>query len=134
MYGCPVSWRSHVQKCVALSAVEAEFIAASKMVQEALFFSYLLWDLEIMDIRPILYTDSQGCIQVSKDAAKHWKLKHIDTQYHFICDHMQEGDVAIKHVGTANNIADVLTKPLQGVMGMDAREASVMDKDAREAG
>ena len=56
-----------------------------------------------------------GCMQVSKDPAKHWKLKHIDTQYHFICDHMQEGDVAIKHVGTANNIADVLTKPLQGL-------------------
>ncbi|SYW81522.1 uncharacterized protein UHO2_00046 [Ustilago hordei] len=56
-----------------------------------------------------------GCIQVSKDPAKHWKLKHIDTRYHFIRDHVQEGDVAIKYVGTANNIADVLTKPLQGL-------------------
>ncbi|KAJ1040912.1 hypothetical protein NDA10_003793 [Ustilago hordei] len=32
IYGCPVSWKSHIQKCVALSAVEAEFVAASKAV------------------------------------------------------------------------------------------------------
>ena len=82
---------------------------------DTLFFSYLLRDLEITDVQPILYTDSQGCMQVSKDPAKHWKLKHIDTWYHFVCDHMQEGDVAIKHVRTANNIADILTKPLQGL-------------------
>ncbi|SOV09393.1 uncharacterized protein UDID_18579 [Ustilago sp. UG-2017a] len=115
VYGCPVSWKSHVQKCVALSAVEAEFVAASEAVRETLFFSYLLWDLEITDVWPVLYTDSQGCIQVSKDPAKHWKLKHIDTRYHFVRNHVQEGDVAIKYVGTANNVADVLTKPLQGL-------------------
>ncbi|SOV07527.1 uncharacterized protein UDID_19208 [Ustilago sp. UG-2017a] len=115
VYGCPVSWKSHVQKCVALSAVEAEFVAASEVVRETLIFSYLLRDLEITDVRPVLYTDSQGCIQVSKDPAKHWKLKHINTQYHFVHDHVQEGDVAIKYVGTANNVADVLTKPLQGL-------------------
>ncbi|SOV09258.1 uncharacterized protein UDID_18539 [Ustilago sp. UG-2017a] len=100
VYGCPVSWKSHIQKCVALSAVEAEFVAASEA---------------ITDIWPVLYTDSQGCIQVSKDPAKHWKLKHIDTRYHFVRNHVQEGDVAIKYVGTANNVADVLTKPLQGL-------------------
>ncbi|SOV07074.1 uncharacterized protein UDID_18712 [Ustilago sp. UG-2017a] len=115
VYGCPVSWKSHVQKCVALSAVEAEFIATSEAVRETLFFSYLLRDLEITDVWPVLYTDSQGCIQVSKDPAKYWKLKHIDTRYHFVRDHVQEGNVAIKYVGTANNIADVLTKPLQGL-------------------
>ncbi|SYW81948.1 uncharacterized protein UHO2_00433 [Ustilago hordei] len=63
VYGCPVSWKSHIQKCVALSVVEAEFIAASKAVQEVLFFSYLLWDLEFTDVQPTLYTDSQECIQ-----------------------------------------------------------------------
>ncbi|KAJ1044138.1 hypothetical protein NDA10_007283 [Ustilago hordei] len=115
VYGCPVSWKSHVQKCVALSAVEAEFVAASEAVRETLFFSYLLRDLEATGVRPVLYTDSQGCIQVSKDPAKHWKLKHIDTRYHFVRDHVQEGDVEIKYVGTANNVADVLTKPLQGL-------------------
>ena len=46
------------------------------------FFSYLLRNLEIGDVKLVLCTDSQGCIQVSKDLAKHWKLKHIDTWYY----------------------------------------------------
>lgn len=115
LYGCPVSWQSHVQKCVALSAVEAEFVAVSEATREVLFFSYLLRDLGADNIKPILRTDSQGCIQVSKDPAKHWKLKHIDTQYYFVRDHMQEGDIRIEYVGTTDNIADILTKPLRGV-------------------
>nr|QBH67561.1 hypothetical protein UEMT_2027 [Ustilago esculenta] len=34
---------------------------------------------------------------VSKDPAQHWKLKHIDTKYHFIHDNVQEGQVQIKY-------------------------------------
>ncbi|SOV02848.1 uncharacterized protein UDID_18049 [Ustilago sp. UG-2017a] len=101
VYGCPVSWKSHVQKCVALLAVEAELVTASKAAREALFFSYLLRDLGIAGAKPVLRTDSQGCIQVSKDPAKHWKLKHIDTRYYFVRDHVQD--------------TDILTKPLKGL-------------------
>ncbi|SOV01524.1 uncharacterized protein UDID_18116 [Ustilago sp. UG-2017a] len=115
VYGCPVSWKSHVQKCVALSAVEAELVAASEAAREALFFSYLLRDLGVFGVKPTLCTDSQGCIQVSKDPAKHWKLKHIDTRYYFIRDHVQDGDISIEFVRTANNMADILTKPLKGL-------------------
>ena len=84
-------------------------------MREALFFSYLLRDLGIEAQPPTLRTDSQGCIQVSKDPTKHWKLKHIDTRYHFIRDHVQEGEIKIDFVGTADNIADILTKPLKGL-------------------
>ncbi|SOV06479.1 uncharacterized protein UDID_17481 [Ustilago sp. UG-2017a] len=115
VYGCPVSWESHIQKCVALSAVEAVLVAASEAVREALFFSYLLRDLGITEVRPVLYTDSQGCIQVSKGPAKHWKLKHIDPRYYFIRDHVQDSDISIEFVGTANNMANILTKPLKGL-------------------
>ena len=100
---------------MALSAVEAEFIAASEAAREALFFSYLLRDLEIDAAHPVLHSDSQGCIQGSKDPAKHWKLKHIDTRYHFIRDHIQDGEIEIEFVGTADNVADILTKPLKGL-------------------
>ncbi|SOV09159.1 uncharacterized protein UDID_18280 [Ustilago sp. UG-2017a] len=115
VYGCPVSWKSHVQKCVALSAVEAELVAVSEAAREELFFSYLLRDLGVTGVKPILRTDSQGCIQVSKDPAKHWKLKHIDTRYYFVRDHVQDGDISIEFVGTANNVANILTKPLKGL-------------------
>ncbi|SOV07252.1 uncharacterized protein UDID_18754 [Ustilago sp. UG-2017a] len=131
VYGCPVSWKSHVQKCVALSAVEAELVAASEAAREALFFSYLLRDLGIAGVKPILRTNSQGCIQVSKDPAKHWKLKHIDTRYYFVRDHVQDGDISIEFVGTANNVADILTKPLKGLSTTKASRMIGLDMPLR---
>ncbi|SOV08935.1 uncharacterized protein UDID_17791 [Ustilago sp. UG-2017a] len=61
---------------------------------------------------PTIFSDNTGTIQVSKGPAQHWKLKHIDTKYHFIRDNVQDGKVKIKYINTADNLADVFTKPV----------------------
>ncbi|SOV06119.1 uncharacterized protein UDID_19410 [Ustilago sp. UG-2017a] len=96
VYGNPVAWKSATQKCVSLSAVEAEFIAATEATHEVLFLKQLLRSIGIATGTPTVYSDNTGCIQVSKDPAQHWKLKHIDTKYHFIRNNVQEGRVKIK--------------------------------------
>ena len=112
VYGNPVAWKSATQKCVSLSAVEAEFIAATEATREVLFLKQLLCSIGIATGTPTVYSDNTGCIQVSKDPAQHWKLKHIDTKYHFVRNNVQEGRVQIKYVDTTRNLADVLTKPI----------------------
>ncbi|KAJ1600143.1 hypothetical protein NDA14_002331 [Ustilago hordei] len=112
VYRNPVAWKSVTQKCVSLSAVEAEFIAATEATCEVLFLKQLLRSIGIATGTPTVYSDNTGCIQVSKDPAQHWKLKHIDTKYHFVCNNVQEGRVQIKYVDTTRNLADVLTKPI----------------------
>ncbi|SOV09900.1 uncharacterized protein UDID_19572 [Ustilago sp. UG-2017a] len=112
VYGNLVAWKSVMQKCISLSAVEAEFIAATEATREVLFLKQLLRSIGIATGTPTVYSDNTGCIQVSKDPAQHWKLKHIDTKYHFICNNVQEGRVQIKYVDTTRNLADVLTKPI----------------------
>ncbi|KAJ1574914.1 hypothetical protein NDA15_001091 [Ustilago hordei] len=112
VYGNPVAWKSATQKCISLSAVEAEFIAATEATCEVLFLKQLLRSIGIATGTPTVYSGNTGCIQVSKDPAQHWKLKHIDTKYHFICNNVQEGRVQIKYVDTTRNLADVLTKPI----------------------
>ncbi|KAJ1580997.1 hypothetical protein NDA15_002190 [Ustilago hordei] len=112
VYGNPVAWKSVTQKCVSLSAVEAEFIAATEATREVLFLKQLLRSIGIATGTPTVYSDNTGCIQVSKDPAQHWKLKHIDTKYHFVCNNVQEGRVQIKYVDTTRNLADILTKPI----------------------
>ncbi|KAJ1594519.1 hypothetical protein NDA12_006948 [Ustilago hordei] len=112
VYGNPVAWKSATQKCVSLSAVEAEFIAATEATREVLFLKQLLRSIGIATGTPTVYLDNTGCIQVSKDPAQHWKLKHIDTKYHFVRNNVQEGRVQIKYVDTTRNLADVLTKPI----------------------
>ncbi|SPC65513.1 uncharacterized protein UHOD_11083 [Ustilago sp. UG-2017b] len=112
VYGNPVTWKSATQKCVSLSAIEAEFIAATEATREVLFLKQLLRSIGIATGTLTVYSDNTGCIQVSKDPAQHWKLKHIDTKYHFVRNNVQEGRVQIKYVDTTRNLADVLTKPI----------------------
>ncbi|SOV07367.1 uncharacterized protein UDID_18887 [Ustilago sp. UG-2017a] len=112
VYGNPVAWKSATQKCVSLSAVEAEFIAATEATREVLFLKQLLCSIGIATGTPTVYSDNTGCIQVSKDPAQHWKLKHINTTYHFVRNNIHEGRVQIKYVDTTRNLADILTKPI----------------------
>ncbi|KAJ1041058.1 hypothetical protein NDA10_006522 [Ustilago hordei] len=112
VYGSIVMWNSHVQKCTTSSTIEAEYIAGSTATREVLFHGYLLCSLGFSDQTPMILTDNTGCIQVVKDQAMHTKLKHINTRYHLICDHIQEGDILMKYVKTNNNLADFLTKPV----------------------
>ncbi|SOV09407.1 uncharacterized protein UDID_18586 [Ustilago sp. UG-2017a] len=90
----------------------AEFIAAMEATHEVLFLKQLLRSIGIATGTPTVYSDNTGCIQVSKDPAQHWKLKHIDTKYHFVHNNVQEGRVQIKYMDTTRNLADILTKPM----------------------
>ncbi|SOV02734.1 uncharacterized protein UDID_18018 [Ustilago sp. UG-2017a] len=105
-----VAWKSALQCCTTLSAVEAEFVAATEAAWEVLFFEHLFKAIGIDVGIPTIFSDNTGTIQVSKDPAQHWKLKHIDTKYHFIRDNVQDGKVRIKYINTADNLADLFTK------------------------
>ena len=43
----------------------------------------------------------------------HDKSKHIKTRYHYIRDMVQRGAVNLQYVAMEEQIADVLTKPLE---------------------
>ena len=45
----------------------------------------------------------------------HDKSEHIEIWYHYICYMMQRGVVELQYVGTDEQVADVLTKPLSRV-------------------
>lgn len=47
MYGCAISWKATLKHIVALSTIEASYIAATKVVKEALWLRGLICDLEI---------------------------------------------------------------------------------------
>ena len=68
--GCSVCWRSKKQPCVALSTPEAEYIALSAAVQEALWMEQLLIDLNVNIKTPMtIYEDNKVAISMSKKSA-----------------------------------------------------------------
>ena len=54
--------------------------------------------------------DSQSEIFRGNNSAYHSKTKHIDVQYHFVRDMVEEKKVLLEKVDTLKNAADSLTK------------------------
>ena len=108
-----VSWFSRKQKSVALSTVEAEYMAASLASCEALWLHKLLVNLFGQELRPtVIYCDNQSCIQLSENPVFHDKSKHIEIRYHFIQDYVQRGAVTLQYISTDEQVADVQMRSL----------------------
>jgi hypothetical protein len=59
-----------------------------------------------------LLCDNESAIKIACNPCEHSRIKHIDIRHHFLRDHIIKGDVAISHVGTNDQLADIFTKPL----------------------
>ena len=90
--GCAVSWYSKLQRTVALSSAEAEYMALTEVTKEALYYTYLLQQLGFdLDCPPTIYCDSQTAIAIAKNPVHHPRTKHINIRYHFVRDHNRNG-------------------------------------------
>jgi hypothetical protein len=111
--GCPVTWQSVKQQAVALSSCEAEYMAATAMACQATWLRRLLGKLLNKEEETVkLYIDNQSAIQLIKNPVYHERSKHINTRFHYIRECVEDGKVAVEHIGTTNQLADILTKPL----------------------
>lgn len=127
--GGAVSWQSKLQKCVALSTTEAEYIAITEACKEMLWMKRFLIELGINQNQYIVYCDSQSAIHLSKNSSFHYKSKHIDIRYHWIRNILDEKLLQLEKIHTDRNGSDMLTKALptekqvfcQKVAGMDFR-------------
>jgi len=111
--GATVSWRSRKQVSTSSSTVEAEYMAATAAVKEAMWLRGLLMELGTPQIDPTdIMEDNQGCIAVSNNPCHTSRVKHIDIQYHFTREKVRRGLVELIYTPTVDQTADVLTKPL----------------------
>jgi hypothetical protein len=68
LFGGAISWASTKQKTVATATVEAEYIALTPAVKEALWLKQLFDEISI-PMGPIdLKTDAQGALDLAKNA------------------------------------------------------------------
>ena len=56
--------------------------------------------------------DNQGAIALAKDNKFHARTKHIDLQYHFIREAVEDGKITVKYIPTDENVSDIFTKAL----------------------
>eukprot|EP00253_Pinus_taeda_P015693 PITA_15693 len=78
-----ISWYSRKQRSVALSSVEAEYMAASQATCEAIWMWKILVGLFGQRMDPtVIYCNNQSCIKLFENPVFHDRSKHIDIQYH----------------------------------------------------
>jgi hypothetical protein len=107
--------------------MEAEYIAASTVVDEIVWMRRLLETLKCGDILPtVLYIDNQSAIKATQGEGKSEKRKHIDVKHHAIVEKVEQGVISPKYIPSTQNEADIFTKALverlyaplvEGVMG-----------------
>ncbi|CUM47093.1 unnamed protein product [Debaryomyces tyrocola] len=87
--GSPMSWKSKKQSIVAISAAEAEYLALSEAVKEALWIIRLFREMCVPLKLPIpIHEDNYSCILLAEHPVFHLRTKHIDIRDHFIREHI----------------------------------------------
>ena len=119
--GIPLLWVSKLQTEVALSTVEAEYIALSQSMRDLIPTRQLLLDLsEIFQLVPqdkmksisTVFEDNTGATELARCPKMRPRTKHIAIKYHHFRDHVANGNVQVENISTHDQIADIFTKPL----------------------
>ncbi|KAE8241390.1 hypothetical protein A4X13_0g7436 [Tilletia indica] len=122
IHGNPVSWSSRLQISVAMSTVEAEYIALAEGLREGLWLRNLLTELGFPPQVPFqIHTDNEGTRSIARNPEAHKRTKHIALRYHAVRERAKAGEIDVIRVDTHDNPADVLTKSLPGPKLVDAR-------------
>ena len=122
LLGTPLSYASRTQATVTLSSAEAELMALSSGMAEALHLQQLIEELQTgMGTTTFsfnnkkcitLYTDSTSATSLASKLGVNRRSRHISLRYLWIQDLRQAGEVDIRRVATHENPADIYTKLL----------------------
>jgi hypothetical protein len=55
---------------------------------------------------------NESAINLEINPVQHSRTKHIDIRHHFLRDHEAKGDIALRHVRTERQLAEIFTQPL----------------------
>jgi hypothetical protein len=120
LYGSPVSWASRRQKSVAPSTTAAEYVAASEATREVLYLrqllEHLVIDLEALKLPTPLLLDSLSAVRIGEKPVNFPLAKHLNVRHHLVRENVHKNIIRLEHVGTAEQLADVLTKSLGGTL------------------
>lgn len=108
-----ISWSSKKQRTIARSSTEAEYRSVAATATELSWVCSLIKELDVtLPSSPVIYCDNIRATQLSFNPIFHSRMKHVAVDYHFIRDQVQSGQLRVAHVSSADQLVDLLTKPL----------------------
>lgn len=80
---------------------------------EFLWLQSLLCELhQPLKLLANLWCDNISATYLSANPVFHSRSKHLEIDFHFVCDLVFKKTLLVRHLSTLDQIADVLTKPL----------------------
>ena len=111
-----IAWRSSKQRLVTLSTCESEYVALSACAREVMIWRTFMAELGWPQGEPtVIRTDSAAAKALAEASTTSQRSKHIDLRFHHVRELIDNGDIVLEKVSSAENLADVLTKPLASV-------------------
>jgi hypothetical protein len=134
--GSTVSWKIQRQQTVALSTVEAEYMALIAATHEAMFLKQLLHEFHQDSGTTItIHEDNQSCTTLSKSNMTTRRSQHMDVKNFFCQEKVESENIEVQYCATDNVLVHVLTKPLvsarhnklcNAIMGLPALQGGVL--------
>jgi hypothetical protein len=97
---------------VALSTIEAEYIAMGACCAQNLYIKQTLLDYGVVLETVPLLCDNESTVKIANNLVQHSRTKHVNICHHFLRDHVAKNDISLEGVRTEDQLADIFTKPL----------------------
>ena len=121
--GCPILCVSKMQTEIALSTMEAEYIALSQSMRDLIPLKGILNELSgLLNVKsgtPIthssVFEDNNGALELAREPKYRPRTKHIAIKYHHFREHVKNKTIRVVAIGTEEQIADIFKKTLEKV-------------------
>ena len=111
--GGSVAWKTNLQKTIAQSSTEGEYMQANDMGKMALYVRSILWDLGIPQCSStVLYEDNDAATAMANAQKPTPRARHMDIKYKVLAEWVERELVHLERVNTTLNLADHFTKQL----------------------
>ena len=108
-----ITWKSKKQSTIALSTVQAEYVALSEARHEVCWLWNLFKELGYPQQSPtVIKGDNNSSIAMAKNTQFHNWSKHIANWWHWVREHTEQKLVTIENCQDPEQTADILTKAI----------------------
>ena len=113
-------WISKMQSEVALSTTEAEYVSLSQSTRDLMpikqmvdyLNKFMKIDSKTINTFSTVFEDNSGALQLALEPKYRPRTKHICVKYHHFRQYVKNKTISIQAIGTEEQQADILTKPL----------------------
>ena len=109
----PITWSAKKQDTVSCCSTESEYRALATTAAKLVWIRQVLKDLGIfLSFSPKLWCDNVSTLAIASNPVFHDRTKHVEVDYHFVCERVLRRDLQIRYVATGDQLADIFSKSL----------------------